>query len=83
MDPDYAPGLGTTGSTSCASSSRSNPATGSGAPHLRAEEPAWEEGMGEVAWDTEITNQTGETVASYDVAPWSAFTRSPIVRREA
>jgi len=26
-----------------------------------------EKGWGEVAWDTEITNQAGETVASYDV----------------
>jgi len=26
-----------------------------------------EKGWGEVAWDTEITNQNGETVASYDV----------------
>jgi oxepin-CoA hydrolase/3-oxo-5,6-dehydrosuberyl-CoA semialdehyde dehydrogenase len=26
-----------------------------------------EKGWGEVAWDTEITNQAGETVAAYDV----------------
>jgi oxepin-CoA hydrolase/3-oxo-5,6-dehydrosuberyl-CoA semialdehyde dehydrogenase len=26
-----------------------------------------EKGYGEVAWDTEITNQNGELVASYDV----------------
>jgi oxepin-CoA hydrolase/3-oxo-5,6-dehydrosuberyl-CoA semialdehyde dehydrogenase len=26
-----------------------------------------DKGWGEVAWDTEITNQNGETVASYDV----------------
>ena len=26
-----------------------------------------EKGWGEVAWDTEITNQNGEVVASYDV----------------
>ena len=26
-----------------------------------------DKGWGEVAWDTEITNQSGETVASYDV----------------
>ena len=26
-----------------------------------------EKGYGEVRWDTEITNQNGETVASYDV----------------
>jgi oxepin-CoA hydrolase/3-oxo-5,6-dehydrosuberyl-CoA semialdehyde dehydrogenase len=26
-----------------------------------------EKGYGEVAWDTEITNQNGEIVASYDV----------------
>ena len=38
-----------------------------GAAHLQGKIAAPDKGYGEVRWDTEITNQDGETVASYDV----------------
>ena len=39
-----------------------------GAPHLQGKDRcAPSKGYGEVRWDTEITNQRGETVATYDV----------------
>ena len=36
-----------------------------------------DKGWGEVAWDTEITNQNGETVAAYDVLTMVSERRVP------
>jgi oxepin-CoA hydrolase/3-oxo-5,6-dehydrosuberyl-CoA semialdehyde dehydrogenase len=63
----------TTGSTRCASSSRSRSATRSARASPckrkidRNKKDAQGRGQGVVAWDVEVTNQAGELVASYDI----------------
>jgi oxepin-CoA hydrolase/3-oxo-5,6-dehydrosuberyl-CoA semialdehyde dehydrogenase len=68
VDPDYGPVLGNYGLNELRFVKPVKPGERikvrltCAAKSLRAEK-----GWGEVAWDTEITNQNGETVASYDV----------------
>ena len=52
-----------------------------GAAHLQGEVVAAGAGYGEVRWDTEITNQNGEAVASYDVLTMVSEKAIPDARR--
>src|SRR6202163_3673150 len=68
VDPDYGPVLGNYGLDNLRFVKPVKPADrikvrlSCARKNLRADK-----GWGEVGWDTEITNQSGETVASYDV----------------
>ena len=68
VDPDYGPVLGNYGLDNLRFVKPVKPGD-----HIKvrltckAKAVRAEKGWGEVAWDTEITNQAGETVAAYDV----------------